>query len=63
MDSKLYVGGLPFKMTNHELKEMFEPFGTVTDAFIVMDKYYDPPRSRGFGFVTFDDPEAAADAI
>ena len=63
MESKIYVGGLPFKMQSEDLGKLFEEFGTVNDAFIVKDKNYDPPRSRGFGFVTFDDPEAAALAI
>ena len=63
METKIYVGGLPFKMESDDLGELFSEFGTVTDAFIVKDKNYTPPRSRGFGFVTFEDPNAAADAI
>ena len=63
MDKKLFVAGLPFKMSSHELGELFEQYGAVTDAFIVRDKNYDPPRSRGFGFVTFELEEAATAAI
>lgn len=47
---KLYVGNLAFSMNDAELKEIFLPFGTVTDAFILMDNA--TRRSRGFGFVT-----------
>ena len=63
MDKKIYVGGLPFKMSSHELGELFEEYGAVSDAFIVKDKNYDPPRSRGFGFVTFEEEDAATAAI
>ena len=63
MEKKLFVGGLPFKMSSHELGELFEQYGAVSDAFIVRDKNYDPPRSRGFGFVTFEEEEGATDAI
>ncbi len=50
-------------MTSNELGEMFEDYGHVEDAFIVKDKNYDPPRSRGFGFVTFGNSDSAEAAI
>lgn len=47
---KLYVGNLAFSVTDADLKEVFVPYGVVTDAFVLMDKT--TRRSRGFGFIT-----------
>jgi cold-inducible RNA-binding protein len=56
---RLYVGNLPFNITETDLQDTFEPFGTVTDVKIVMDQA--SGRSRGFGFVTMGtDAEGAA---
>ena len=60
-EKKLFVGGLPWRMTNEELKEMFEEAGEVTDAFIPRDR--ETGRSRGFGFVEFATVEAAQAAV
>jgi len=61
MEKKLYVGNLPFSTTSEKLKELFAPFGEVSDAMVVRDRA--TGRSRGFGFVTFNDDEAASKAI
>jgi RNA recognition motif-containing protein len=58
---KLYVGNLPFKVNQDALKKAFEAFGEVEDATIIVDKF--SKRSKGFGFVTFSDDEAAKKAI
>ncbi len=50
---KLYVGNLPWRATDEELKEFFSAYGTVQSATIVTDR--DTGRSRGFGFVEIDD--------
>lgn len=50
---KLYVGNLPWRATDEELKEFFSAYGTVQSATIVSDR--DTGRSRGFGFVEIDD--------
>lgn len=60
-EKKLFVGGLPWRMTNEELKDMFAEFGEVTDAFIPRDR--ETGRSRGFGFVEFETKESAEAAI
>jgi RNA recognition motif-containing protein len=52
MSKKLYVGNLTFQTTSDDLRQMFEEFGTVTSAQVVMDR--DTGRSRGFGFVEMD---------
>jgi len=55
----IYVGSLHFKMNEAELKEVFEEYGEVTSAKIIIDKY--SGKSKGFGFVEMpDDLEAQA---
>jgi len=56
----IYVGNLSREVTEEELKQEFEPFGEVTSAAIIRDKY--SGQSRGFGFVEMpskSDGEAA----
>ena len=54
---KLYVGNLPWRATEAELKELFGSFGKVLSVSIVTDR--DTGRSRGFGFVEMDDADMA----
>lgn len=61
MSKKLFVGGLDWGTTDASLRAAFERFGTVTDAKVVMDR--ETGRSRGFGFVTFEDGTAADTAV
>ena len=49
MSTNLYVGNLAFQVTSETLREMFEPFGVVTSASVMIDR--ESGRSRGFGFV------------
>ena len=46
---KLYVGNLPFSMTEGDLSDLFSQVGSVSSARIITDR--DTGRSRGFGFV------------
>jgi len=46
---KLYVGGIPYRTTEDELRTAFEEAGSVTSASIISDRM--TGRSRGFGFV------------
>ncbi len=57
----IYVGNLNYKVNETDLQEVFEDYGTVTSAKIIMDKY--SGRSKGFGFVTMEDQDAANKAI
>ena len=59
---KLFVGGLPFSTTDEELKAAFAEYGTVASAKVITDR--ETGRSRGFGFVEFenDDEGKAAEA-
>ena len=59
--SKVYVGNLPFGVEDKELQELFSPYGEISEAVVIKDKY--SGRSKGFGFVTFVDEAAAKKAI
>jgi RNA recognition motif-containing protein len=60
MGKKLFVGNLPFSMSNDKLKEMFTPFGETEEVVIISDKF--SGKSKGFGFVTFKEEESAVKA-
>ena len=53
---KLYVGNLPWSMTDNDLEALFSECGPVTSAKVVSDR--DTGRSRGFGFVEMDRADA-----
>jgi RNA recognition motif-containing protein len=57
----IYVGNLPYNLTDEELRSAFAAFGNVTSAKIIMDKY--SGRSKGFGFVEMDNDSEAEEAI
>lgn len=61
MATKLYVGGLSYNLTNDQLRELFEPFGKVESAQIIVDRMSN--RSKGFGFVEMDSDGEAQSAI
>jgi RNA recognition motif-containing protein len=61
MSSKLYVGGLPYAVTDQELSNLFAQHGTVETANVVKDR--DTDRSRGFGFVEMSSQDEAEKAI
>jgi RNA recognition motif-containing protein len=59
MAMKLFVGGIPWATTADDLKQLFAAHGTVTNATVITDKM--TGRSRGFGFVEYEnDAEAKA---
>ncbi|OQX18583.1 MAG: RNA-binding protein [Desulfobulbaceae bacterium A2] len=57
----VYVGNLPYGMTDDELRALFQEFGEVSRAQIVIDK--PTGRSKGFGFVEMPDNAQAEEAI
>lgn len=61
MAKKMYVGNLSYDTTDSSLQQMFEAFGTVLSAQIIMDR--DSGRSKGFGFVEMDSSQEAQAAI
>ena len=58
----IYVGNLNWNMTSEDMQNLFAPYGEVTSAKIVTDKFNND-RSKGFGFVEMADDEAARTAI
>jgi cold-inducible RNA-binding protein len=60
-DMDIYVGNLPWSCNDDDLRELFEPFGQVEGARVIMDR--ETGRSRGFGFVQMPSNEEANQAI
>ncbi|KAG9090107.1 hypothetical protein FRC07_012187, partial [Ceratobasidium sp. 392] len=52
---KLFVGGLASTVTSESMKNFFSQYGKVIDANVMVDR--DSSRSKGFGFITFEDQE------
>ncbi len=61
MESKLYVGNLPYSATEEELSKMFGQAGTVTSVAIIKDR--ETGRSKGFAFVEMSSDAEAQKAI
>ncbi|MBN1655650.1 MAG: RNA-binding protein [Deltaproteobacteria bacterium] len=57
----IYVGNLPYAITEDELREVFGEFGEVSSVSIITDKY--SGRSKGFGFVEMPTQAEAENAI
>lgn len=58
---KLYVGNMPYSMTEQELEDAFAEHGSVASAVIIRDR--ETNRSKGFGFVEIEDNSEAEAAI
>ncbi len=61
MSSKVFVGGLPWAVTDERLGEVFASYGEITEAKVILDR--ETGRSRGFGFVTFASETEAQSAL
>jgi len=61
MAKKLYVGNLSYGIGDDQLKQFFEPHGTVVSATVIMDR--ETGRSKGFGFVEMSTDEEAQAGI
>ena len=59
--NKLYVGGLPYSVSDKQLEEIFSAHGTVESAHVITDRM--TGRSRGFGFVEMNAQSEAETAI
>ncbi|XP_023904606.2 uncharacterized protein LOC112016308 isoform X1 [Quercus suber] len=55
--TKVFVGGLAWETQKETMKKYFEQFGEILEAVVITDKA--TGRSKGYGFVTFREPEAA----
>ena len=60
-NKRLYVGGLPYEISDDKLREVFVAHGTVESAQVVTDRF--SGESRGFGFVEMSTQEEAAAAV
>jgi len=58
---RIYVGNLPFKTTDEELKELFCQFGDVLTTSVI--RYRESKRSKGYAFVSMDEEAAAIKAV
>ena len=58
---RIFVGNLNYQTDDNSLRAAFAPYGDVTEATVVVDRYSD--RSRGFGFVEMPANEQAQAAI
>ena len=61
MSTKLFVGSLPWAVTDETLKEAFEAHGKVVSAKVITDR--ETGKSRGFGFVEMENETDANNAI
>ena len=61
METKVYVGNLPYSARDDSLQELFSQAGTVVSANVITDR--ESGRSKGFGFVEMSSPEEAEKAI
>ncbi|XP_056373227.1 cold-inducible RNA-binding protein B-like [Hyla sarda] len=60
-EGKLFVGGLSFDTEEQNLEQVFGKYGQISEVVVVKDR--ETKKSRGFGFVTFENPEDAKDAM
>uniref|UniRef100_A0A8C4ZYE0 RRM domain-containing protein n=1 Tax=Gadus morhua TaxID=8049 RepID=A0A8C4ZYE0_GADMO len=60
-EGKLFIGGLSFDTNEESLMAAFAKYGNIAKADVIRDK--DTGRSRGFGFVKFDNADEAKDAL
>lgn len=61
MPTKLFVGGIPYRTSDEELRQLFSQAGEVVSVFIPMDR--ETQRPRGFAFVEMSDDAGADKAI
>ncbi|KAL7235880.1 hypothetical protein ACSBR1_019209 [Camellia fascicularis] len=61
VEYRCFVGGLSWSTSDRDLKDAFEKFGHLLEAKVAVDKF--SGRSRGFGFVTFDEKKTMEEAI
>lgn len=59
--NKLYVGNFPFSVDEAQLRELFSPYGEITELALITDR--ETGRSKGFAFITFATQQAAEKAL
>lgn len=58
---RIYVGNLPYSVTDDELRDLFSEFGALSSAEVIKDKF--SGQSKGFGFVEMPNQAEAETAI
>jgi RNA recognition motif-containing protein len=61
MEKKLYVGNLAYSLEENGLRDLFSQYGNIASVKIIVDR--DSGRSKGFGFVEFDNADDAGKAM
>ncbi len=61
MSARLFVGNLPFDVTESELRDLFSPVGPLSYVFLPVDR--ETGKKRGFAFVEFADAAKATEAL
>ncbi len=61
MGTRLYIGNLPYSMTDADLHDLFSSAGPVKAAEVIRDR--DTGQSKGFGFVEMENQEGADEAL
>ncbi len=61
MSKKLFIGSLSWGVNDDTLRDAFSVHGEISEAVVISDR--DTGRSRGFGFVTFEEDDAADKAV
>jgi RNA recognition motif-containing protein len=61
MNNKLFIGSLPWAVDDAQLGQLFAEFGEVVSARVITDR--ESGRSRGFGFVEYNNEAAAQAAV
>jgi RNA recognition motif-containing protein len=61
LGKKLYVGNLPYSVTESELRELFERHGAIASVSVITDR--ETGRARGFAFVEFEEASSGAAAM
>ena len=57
----IFVGNLPYGVTDHDLRQAFEAHGAVSSASVILDKF--TGKSRGFGFIEMPNQAEAQAAV
>ncbi|KAF2075974.1 hypothetical protein CYY_002730 [Polysphondylium violaceum] len=61
MSSRIFIARLPWSVCKIALRNHFSKFGPIQDGYVVLDRV--TRRSKGYGFVTFSNQEAAQNAV
>jgi RNA recognition motif-containing protein len=61
MHNKLFIGNLSFKLSEDDIRELFQKFGNITEVAIPINR--ETRKPRGFAFVTFDGEDSAKQAL